>query len=112
MKANPARTLYEVLPTTKADRKAVQDAALATARVGVEVPPCTAPWKVTRNGERMAVFPRKFGRGGALEFAVTVCNAAWNTQRQHSSLKIKGQRGRIIEERTYPRSSDPTDTKG
>lgn len=87
------RTHYEVLPSTKAERKA-----------GAK------RWKVTRDGETIATFDFKHGAGGALEMAVTTARSAWKARGQLSTLRIKGRHGRIQDERTY--GADPTTTKG
>ena len=87
------RVRYEVLPTTREDRKMVN-----------------ARWKVTRDGEAISWHALKYGEGGALELAVTTARCAWQTQGQLATLKIKGRHGRIIDERTYGR--DPIRTKG
>ena len=91
--ATPRRVRYEVLPTTRKDRKTV-----------------SARWKVTRDGEAISWHALKYGEGGALELAVTTARCAWKTQGQLATLKIKGRQGRIIDERTYGR--DPIRTKG
>lgn len=90
----PRRVRYEVLPLSKADRKA-----------GL-----TGAWKVTRDRETIATRATKGGEGGALELAVTTARCAWTTQGQRSTLKIKGRDGRIQDERTY--GHDPIQTKG
>lgn len=90
----PRRVRYEVLPLSKADRKA----GLA------------GDWKVTRDGETIATRARKGGKGGALELATTTARCAWKTQQQLATLKIKGRDGVIQDERTYGR--DPIRTKG
>lgn len=87
------RIHYEVLPSTKAERKA-----------GAK------RWKVTRDGETIATRDTKHGEGGALELATTTARCAWKTQGQLATLKVKGRSGRILEERTY--GADPTTTKG
>lgn len=84
---------YEVLPSSQRERK-------AGARA----------WKVTRDGETIATFDRKGGKGGALELATTTARCAWKTQQQLATLKIKGCDGVIQDERTYGR--DPIRTKG
>lgn len=93
------RTRYEVLPISRADRRADTEGELDGKR-----------WKVTRDGERIAAFALKHGPGGALELAVTTARCAWKTQGQLATLKIKGHHGRIQDERTY--GADPTTTKG
>lgn len=90
----PRRVRYEVLPLSKADRRA--------GMVG--------DWKVTRDRERIGTFANKGGAGGALELATTTARCAWKTQGQRATLKIKGRDGRIQDERTY--GHDPIQTKG
>lgn len=99
MTAKPRRVRYEVLPISRADRRADTEGALEGKR-----------WKVTRDSETIATFALKHGPGGALELAVTTARCAWQTQGQRGTLKIKGRSGRIIDERTY--GADPTTTKG
>lgn len=89
----PRRIRYELAPIARADLRAGWKGR----------------WKFTREGEIQTTFA---GKRAALEHATTVANACASTQGQHSTLKIKGKHGRILEERTYPRASDPTTTKG
>lgn len=65
-------------------------------------------WNVTRNGLHMKWWPDKIDATmHAVEEAVNEAEAGGLT-----SLRIKGKDGRIQQERTYPRSSDPRRTKG
>lgn len=88
--AKPRRVRYEVLPSTKAERKA-----------GAE------RWKFTRDGDTIATRATK---AQAVELASTTARCAWKTQQQLGTLKIKGRDGVIQDERTYGR--DPIRTKG
>jgi len=86
------RVRYEVLPTSRADRKA---------------DPNLGAWTVTRDGERLATRDRK---ADAVEFATTTARCAWRTRGQLGQVRIKGRKGKIQDERTY--GADPTETKG
>ena len=77
-----------------------------TARIYYEVVPAPDPdsgWNVTRDGHTVGWEPTK-------EEAVDVATDAARTEAvegQPTSVRIKKLDGRIQEERTYPRSSDP-----
>ena len=88
--AKPRRVRYEVLPSTKA-----------------ELAEGARRWKFTRDGETIATCDTK---AAAVELASTTARCAWKTQQQLGTLKIKGRRGKIQDERTYGR--DPIRTKG
>lgn len=65
-------------------------------------------WNVTRNGLVLKWWPDKVDAVlHGVEEAVNEAEAGGLT-----SLRIKGKDGRIQQERTYPRSSDPRRTKG
>ena len=85
-----ARTRWEVLPTTKTER-----------RNGFN------RWKATREGEVIGTFRTQ---GEAIMVAVTTARCAWKLSGTLATLKIKGRDGKIRDERTY--GADPTTTKG
>jgi hypothetical protein len=87
------RVRYEVAPLARRDRRAGY----------------AGNWKLTREGTIVATFHRK---REAVEQGTCIVRIAAEQQDQLCTLKIKGCDGRIREERTYPRSSDPTSTKG
>jgi len=61
-------------------------------------------WKLLSEGRTLTQGKRK---------DETLRNAVRIAREQHpSSLRIKGRNGRVQEERTYPRSSDPRRSKG
>jgi hypothetical protein len=64
----------------------------------------SAGWKVASGGSTLAEARTK---AQAVRRGVQLAKEG-----QPSSLQIKGRDGRIQEERTYPRSSDPRKTKG
>jgi len=65
-------------------------------------------WNVTRNGLVLKCWADKTDAVlHAVEEAVNEAEAGGRT-----SLRIKGKDGRIQQERTYPRSSDPRRTPG
>lgn len=78
-------------------------------RTLLEVTPAGASgWKVTRSGRKVSGASRKAdAQRAAVQLAHVLANAG-----RLVSLKIKGRDGRIQEERTYPRSSDPRRTRG
>ena len=63
-------------------------------------------WKLTRAGAERAALVSDKTKEKALEAAI-----AYMIQHE-GSLKIHGLDGTIQEERTYPRSADPTSSKG
>lgn len=65
-------------------------------------------WKLTKGGRRVTGHLRK---SDTVRDAVVLAKALV-VQGGKVSLRIKGRDGRIQEERTYPRSSDPRRTKG
>lgn len=80
------------------------------SRVYYEVLPSTSGrgWVVTRAGSVIDWAPTK-----ALALDVALEEARGEAVHgQATSLRIKGRNGRVQEERTYPRSSDPRRTPG
>lgn len=65
-------------------------------------------WKVTKAGAIHAQHNRQRDAIGTAVLLARQLAAAGEIV----TLKIKGRHGRIREERTYPRSSDPRRTKG
>ena len=61
-------------------------------------------WLVKVNGKILAGFPRKVMAVGHARLSAVA--------EQPSSLRIHGKNGRIQEERTYPRGSDPYPPRG
>jgi len=77
-------------------------------RVLLEVVPAVEEWHVTRDGDVVA---KHDTQAEAIVTAVLLGKAQVADGRT-ASLKIKRPDGRVREERTYPRSSDPRRTKG
>jgi hypothetical protein len=77
-------------------------------RVQLEVLPRDDKWQVTRDGDLCGI-SRTQTEG--IDLAMSMVKVALG-RNETVSLKIKRPDGRIREERTYPRSSDPRRTKG
>ena len=77
-------------------------------RVQLEVLPSQGEWHVTRDGD---VVGKCQTQAEAIRLAVLLARAQVKDGRT-ASLKIKRPNGKIRDERTYPRSSDPRRTKG
>lgn len=81
-------------------------------RIRIEVAPqkdsVDRPWKMTMAGTMMEDFPTQ---EAAAKAAAGVCNGLAK-KGSLVTLKIKHANGKIREERTYPRSSDPVRTPG
>jgi hypothetical protein len=81
-------------------------------RIRIEVAPQKGntawPWKITADSVRMEEFPTQ---EAATRAATGVCKGLADAGKI-VTLKIKLANGRIREERTYPRSSDPRSSKG
>lgn len=81
-------------------------------RIRIEVAPqkgnVDRPWKVTMASTLMEDFPTQ---EAAVKSATSVCNELAK-KGSLVTLKIKLANGKIREERTYPRSSDPVRTPG
>lgn len=66
-------------------------------------------WKLVRDGE----FVRSFWlQGWAIDEARAFMVYDWDAKRLPSELLIHNRRGQIRDKDTYPRSSDPPDSKG
>lgn len=82
------------------------------ARVRLEVCPQRGrdgkPWKVTKGGKLWAESDRQ---SYGIALAVTLAHQLAD-RGELVTLKIKRPDGRIRDERTYPRSSDPRRSKG
>jgi hypothetical protein len=83
---------------------------VSNRRIRMEVLPARNPrgWAVTRSGKRVEwnAIKRR-----AVSLAVLIANQAARNG-AWISLRIKRRDGTIMDERTYPRSSDPRRTKG
>lgn len=81
-------------------------------RTRIEVAPqkgnAARPWKVTMDSALMEDFPTQ---AAATAAATGVCNGLVK-KGELVTLKIKHANGKVREERTYPRSSDPARTPG
>ena len=77
--------------------------------VGPSLPREPMPWRVKCNGD-VEMYCRT--QTDAILEAVKRCWARWRVKGRTATLKIKRPDGRIRDERTYPRSSDPRGTKG
>lgn len=77
-------------------------------RVLLEVLPSESEWHVTRDGDVVA---KCRTQADGIDLAKRLVKSQLADGRT-ASLKIKRPDGRIREERTYPRSSDPRRTKG
>lgn len=80
-------------------------------RIHMEVAPQrnqVLPWKITIGGQFVEGFPV---RARAVDVAMAAANGI-ATDGGLVTLKLKGRNGRVQQERTYPRSSDPTETEG
>ena len=80
-------------------------------RIHLEVCPqkrAPKPWKVTKDGELMGECSTQ---ADAIALAKAIAEANVRDGRT-ATLKIKRPDGRIRDERTYPRSSDPRRSKG
>jgi hypothetical protein len=81
------------------------------SRIRLEVCPQkrgAKPWKVTKGGELWA---ETLTQTHGVELAVTLAHQM-AARGDLVTLKIKRPDGRIRDERTYPRSSDPKRSKG
>lgn len=78
---------------------------VVSKRTRYHVTPGGGDWKIQREGA-----DRASGRFETKEQAVS--RAREMTRRQGGQLFIHGKDGRIQEERTYPRSSDPRRSRG
>lgn len=79
-------------------------------RIYYEVAPSKAGtgWTVSRDGK---VVERFCTKATAVDVAIEEARGEAG-HGQPTSLRIKGRNGRVQEERTYPRSSDPRRTPG
>lgn len=80
-------------------------------RIHIEVAPQrnrVLPWKITIGGRFIEGFAV---RDRAVQVAVGTANGIADDGGL-VTLKLKGRNGQVQDERTYPRSSDPRETKG
>lgn len=80
-------------------------------RIRLEVCPqkgAEKPWKVTKDG---TFWGSCRTQADAIALGVTLGNQL-AAKGELITLKIKGRNGKIREERTYPRSSDPRRSRG
>lgn len=89
----PNRIRYEVLPLAKADHQEGVDPKHR--------------WKVTKDGVRTYTSANK---AESVAHAVAWARSGWTIKHELATLKIKGRKGRIQDERTY--GNDPRNSKG
>ena len=80
-------------------------------RLRMEVCPrndAVKPWKVTLDGKSLGTH---LTQHEAIDAAVDEAHRLAD-EGEIVTLRIKGRNGRIRDDRTYPRSSDPRSTKG